>query len=250
MHPHSIALQKVEKKERQRSNWLMTHERRAIAWLCPRLPSWLTSNMLTGIGVLGSMIISFAMIFGRSERLWLIAGIFGLAVNWFGDSLDGRLAYFRKRPRKWFGFALDVMMDWASLCLVTAGLALYLPQLKFIPIVFMATYGARMLIAVLSYKITGEYRIDSGKAGPTEVRLLLATALLLEIFLPGTLLGLSVCATPALAIVDVFEFRKLLKLAEARDHIERQNDFEQRQNHCRQNYSKFFEFRFIRKERR
>ncbi len=221
MQPHAPALKKIATQERQRSNWLMLHERSTIAWLCPRMPWWLTSNMLTGLGVIGSAMLAAAMILGRSDRWWLLAGILGLAVNWFGDSLDGRLAYFRKRPRKWYGFVLDLMMDWTSLCLIVAGSAYYLPKFKFIPVAFMAVYGARMLIAALGYKITEEYRIDSGQVGPTEVRLLVAAALLLEIFIPGTLLGLGVLASAALFCVDIFEFRKLLKCADARDYRER-----------------------------
>jgi phosphatidylserine synthase len=42
-------------------------------------------------------------------------GYFGFAINWFGDSLDGRIAYYRNTPRKWYGFALDCIMDWLSL---------------------------------------------------------------------------------------------------------------------------------------
>lgn len=221
MHPYARTLLRVEGGERQRSNWLMFHERRAIAWLCPRLPSWLTSNMLTGVGLCGSVCLGSALIAARNERLWLLFGIAGLIINWFGDSLDGRLAYYRKRPRKWFGFVLDLMTDWISLCLITAGMAFYLPQFKFIPVAFMAVYGARMLIAALGYKITDEYRIDSGKVGPTEVRLLMSAALIAEVLWPGVLAVLGLLATLLLAIVDWVEIRNLLALADIRDFLER-----------------------------
>lgn len=221
MYAHAPTLKKTEKGERQRSNWLMRHERRAIAWHCPRVPPRVTSNMLTALGLCGSALLSAALILGRGARPWLLLGIVGLAINWLGDSLDGRLAYYRNRPRKWFGFVLDLMTDWISLCLITAGLALYLPRFKFIPVAFMAVYGARMLIAALSYKITDEYRIDSGKVGPTEVRLLMGAALIAEVIWPGVLAVLSLLATFALALVDGSEIRKLLALADLRDFLER-----------------------------
>lgn len=221
MHPHAPMLKKVDGMERQRSNWLRRYERRAVAWLCPRVPQALTSNMLTGIGLCGGALLSAALLLGRGARPWLLLGIVGLAINWFGDSLDGRLAYYRKRPRKWFGFVLDLMTDWISLCLITAGIALYLPRLKFIPVAFMAVYGARMLIAVLSYKITDEYRIDSGKVGPTEVRLLMSAMLIAETAWPGALALVGLLATLALAVVDGIEIRKLLALADLRDLLER-----------------------------
>ncbi len=221
MHPHSPVLKKVERKERQRSNWLMTQERRALAWLCARMPQSITSNMLTALGLFGSVILAATLFLASGERWWLLAGIFGLAVNWLGDSLDGRLAYYRKRPRKWFGFALDLMVDWASLGLVTLALAHYLSQFAFIPFVLMAAYGARMLIAAVSYKITEEYRIDSGKVGPTEARLLMAGAFVLECFFPASLLWLSGFALLVLLLVDVLEVINLLKLADTRDRLER-----------------------------
>lgn len=220
MQPHAAALKKVKERERQRSNWLMQQERRMIEWCCPRLPHWLSSNMLTGLGAFGSAWLCAALMLGRNERLWLLTGIVGLAINWFGDSLDGRLAYYRKRPRKWFGFVLDLMTDWVSLCLVTAGIAFYLPTFKFIPVAFMAVYGARMLIAALSYKITDAYRIDSGKVGPTEVRLLMSAVLIVETAWPGILPLLGLFATLVLLVVDLVELRNLLALADIRDRLE------------------------------
>ncbi len=213
-------LLKVEPQERQRSNWLMKQEHRVIAWLCPRIPRQVTSNMLTAVGIFGSVLIGAALVLGKSQRWWLLLGIVGLAVNWFGDSLDGRLAYYRKRPRKWFGFALDMTMDWLSLSVITLALAYYLPW-PFVPLLLAAAYGTRMLLALMQYKITHEYRIDSGKLGPTEARLVMAAALVLEIFFPMSLLWLSLGALLVLVVVDALELRRVLHLADARDRIER-----------------------------
>ena len=216
----STGKQKIS-DERQRSHWLMQPERRAVQWLCAHMPAFVTSNMLTALAVIGSGIIFAAMALARNQQLWLVAGIVGLFIHWLGDSLDGRLAYFRQRPRKWFGFVLDISADWASVCIVTAGMALYFSTLKFLPAIFVAGYGVRMLIATLGYKIENDYRIDSGKIGPTEVRLLLALALLVEIFIAGSLIGLAGCATVLLWIVNGIEFHKLLSLADARDRVEK-----------------------------
>jgi hypothetical protein len=117
------------------------------------------------------------------------------------------------------------MVDWISLSVVAAGLAIYFSTFKFIPIVFMIAYGGRMLIAVLSYKIFDVYRIDSGKIGPTEVRILMALALLVEFFLTGSLLVLIGLATVSLLIVNVVEFWQLLKKADGRDRANRTSDW-------------------------
>lgn len=223
MYTHAPVLIKVKPQDRQRSNWLMAQEQRAIAWLCPRIPASISSNALTVLGILGSVLIGSALLLGKQQREWLWLGIFGLAVNWFGDSLDGRLAYYRKRSRKWYGFALDMMSDWISLSCMTLALAYYLPW-PIVPQMLAAAYGARMLLALLQYKITREYRIDSGKLGPTEARLIMAMAFVGEIFLPTSLLWLSLLALLLLVLVDTFEFLQLLRHADTRDRIERAED--------------------------
>lgn len=207
--------------DRQRTNWLKQPESAAVQWLCEHTPRFITSNMLTGLAILGSGGIFMAIVLARQNRLFLLAGIAGLFVHWLGDSLDGRLAYFRNRPRKWYGFALDICADWLSLCFVTAGLMLYFPVLKFVPVVLMTAYAGRMLIAALAYKITDEYRIDSGKIGPTEGRLLMAAALVIEIFVAGSLLWLTTAATLLLVLIDVTAFMKLLSVADERDRKEK-----------------------------
>jgi phosphatidylglycerophosphate synthase len=209
------------KFQRRRQNFLMPFEAQTVTWLCCRMPGWVTSNRLTALGIAGAGLIFVALLLGRGERWWLLAGIVGLAIHWFGDSLDGRLAYYRGKPRKWYGFVLDVMADWISLCLVSAGFAVYFSRYKFVPVIFMAAYGAGMLIATTRYKITGKYRIDSGKFGPTEMRLVIAAILLVEIALPQSVIFFGSLATVLMLASDVIEFRRLLQAANRRDRSEK-----------------------------
>lgn len=228
MQATGVSFRKVDRPgTRERSNWLMRGEQRMLAWLCRRTPPFVTSDMLTVLGLAGSGIIFISIMMAQANRLWLMGAIIGLGIHWLGDSLDGRLAYFRNRPRKWYGFALDIMVDWISLCLVAAAMAIYFVALKFVPVIFMVAYGARMLMAVLSYKILGVYRIDSGKIGPTEVRIVTALALCLEMFAPGSLLVVTGLATLLLLGVNVFEFYQLLQSANERDKAERSSDWGQ-----------------------
>jgi phosphatidylglycerophosphate synthase len=219
----NFAVQKAKNtgRDRQRSNWLKQQEAAAVGWLCRHTPRFITSNMLTALAVLGSAAMFAAFLLAKQNRVWLLAGIVGLAVQWLGDSLDGRLAYFRNRPRKWYGFALDIGADWVSLCFIMAGFTLYFPVLKFVPAALLVAYAGRILIAALAYKITDEYRIDSGKIGPTEGRLLMAGALLLEVVVAGSLLWLAGAATLSLLLIDLMEFLKLLRSADERDREEK-----------------------------
>jgi hypothetical protein len=54
-----------------------------------------------------------------------------MAIQWFGDSLDGRIAYYRNTPRKWYGWLLDMNLDWISTAMMTAAYVIYLHDTPF-----------------------------------------------------------------------------------------------------------------------
>jgi hypothetical protein len=208
-------------QDRERSNLLRSVEHRLVQYLCSRLPQWVTSDMLTAFGFFGSLVICAGLWLGESNRLFLLLAISGLAIHWFGDSLDGRLAYYRNRPRKWYGWALDINVDWTSACVIGLGFYLYLPVYKITAALFVVVYGGAMIIALLRYKITNKYEIDSFHFGPTELRLLLAVVLLAEIFRPDTLLQFSVAGSLLLIILNLFELGRLLRLGDEKDRAEK-----------------------------
>ena len=146
--------------------------------------------MLTFIGFSGSLIILLSFILAAFvNRYYFLLGIAGFVINWFGDSLDGRLAYFRNKPRKWYGFSVDLLIDWQSTVLIGLGYIIYADGWwEMAGFGFVTMYGWAMLIAVIRYKVTGKYTIDSGLFGPTEVRIMIATIMVAEIFFKGALL--------------------------------------------------------------
>ena len=148
-------------------------------------------------------------------------GILGFVVNWFGDSLDGRLAYFRNKPRKWYGFSLDFTVDWLTNILIGYGYIVYVRGgYELIGFGFVVLYGWAMMTALLRYKITGIYTIDSGLLGPTEVRVIISLFLILEALLPDSIIYSGILACVILFIVNVVDFLKLLKLADQKDKEE------------------------------
>jgi hypothetical protein len=216
------ALSKIS-KDRSRTNILKTHEQQLIAYLVQRIPSCISSDMLTAIGFVGS-IITFAgfVLATYYSKYWLLLGILGFAINWFGDSLDGRVAYYRNRPRKWYGFTLDLTVDWFTNILIGLGYVFYVDtQWEFIGIGFIMLYGWAMITAILRYKITNKYTIDSGLCGPTEVRIIICLLLILETLIHNAIVycGLLVCII--LLIVNIIDFVKLLKMGDQRDKEER-----------------------------
>jgi hypothetical protein len=211
-------------QDRKRTNILSGVEQSTISYLVKRVPSFITSDMLTFIGTAGSVLVLLGFILGTYvSREYLLLGVLGLAINWFGDSLDGRIAYYRNIPRKWYGFSLDIIMDWVSTVLIGLGYLVYARnEYELIAFVFVVLYGWAMIISQLRYKITDIYSIDAGLVGPTEIRIILALIIILEVIF-GQLIeyfAAAICVT--LFIINFIDTRKLLKLGDIRDKAERE----------------------------
>lgn len=208
--------------DRIRTNLLKRQEEMAILWLVKRIPASITSNMLTGIGFFGNMIVCASFILASFfSRYFLLLGPLGFAVSWFGDSLDGRLAYYRKKPRRKYGFSLDITIDWLSIILIGFGYIVYAEgPWKMLGYGFVVLYGWEMIIALIKYKITGKYLIDSGKMGPTEVRIIIGLVMIAEALIPGSLIYSAIVVVIALFFVNVLDTRKLLRVADEIDKNE------------------------------
>ena len=192
-------------QDRKRTNILSIPEQATISYLVKRVPSFISSNTLTVIGTIGSVLVLLGFVMATYiDRYYLLLGILGLAINWLGDSLDGRIAYYRNIPRKWFGFSLDIIMDWVGTVLIGLGYMVYARnQFELIAFVFVAFYGWAMIISQLRYKITDIYSIDSGLVGPTEVRVILAIILLIETVQPHLIEYFATAMCIVLFIINV-----------------------------------------------
>ncbi len=208
--------------DRARTNLLKKQEEMAISWLVKRIPSFITSNMLTGIGFFGNMIVSASFILAAYfSRNFLLLGLAGFAISWFGDSLDGRLAYYRNKPRKKYGFTLDITIDWISIILIGFGYIIYAEgPWKMLGYGFVVLYGWEMIIALIRLYITGKYSIDSGKMGPTEVRIIIGLIMIAEVLLPGSLNYSALVVVTALFFVNVIDTRHMLRVADDIDKKE------------------------------
>jgi len=148
-------------------------ERPALQWLAAHMPAWMNPDILTGIGVMGAVIIFFSYWLSNEVPAFLWIASLGFVINWFGDSLDGTLARYRKIERPKYGFFVDHTMDCFSEVLVVMGLGLS-PYVTF-SVACLALIGY-LLMSVLIYIRTyvyGVFQISYGKFGPTEVRVIL-----------------------------------------------------------------------------
>lgn len=215
---------KVISADRERTNILRKSEQMTIAFLVKYMPKWISPNILTGIGFFGNILTFISFILATYiNSYFLILGVAGYAINWFGDSLDGRIAYYRQKPRKWYGFALDITIDWLGILLMGLGFVVYVDgPWEIVGFAFVVMYGWEIITTLLRYKITGKYSIDSGAFGPTEIRIFLAFILALEVVFIGSIQYIAAVASLILFVINIIDTNKLLKLADEFDISERE----------------------------
>jgi archaetidylinositol phosphate synthase len=149
-------------------------ERKALAWLASRLPSWVNSDHLTLLGFIAMFLAGASYALAPTNRAGLIFATLFLALNWFGDSLDGTLARMRNRQRPRYGFYVDHMIDTlGGLCLM-GGLALSGYVDWRIALGMFLTFLMLSIEVYLAAYTLGTFRLSFGRFGPTEIRILLA----------------------------------------------------------------------------
>ena len=161
-----------EKSKRIQTSILNNLEKRALVWLANRQPKWVTSDMLTFIGVLGSVICAVGYALSKYNLLWLWLSSFGLVVNWYGDSLDGTLARVRDTQRPIYGFFIDHSLDAITICIMCIGAGLSPVFRMEISMLLLIGYLVLSVYTYICTIIKDEFRLTYGGGfGPTELRL-------------------------------------------------------------------------------
>jgi len=172
-------------------------ERPALGWLAERSPAWITPDVLTTIGVVGSLLCFVGYWLSGADTLWLWLVNLGLIINWYGDSLDGTLARFRKIERPKFGFYIDHTVDAVAEFLTIIGIGMS-PFMR-LDIAAFALIGY-LLMSVHVYvrtAVDGVFKISFGTFGPTEMRIIIFLVNVTIFFAEGWFL------TPLLTVGDV-----------------------------------------------
>lgn len=208
---------------RERKHILKELEFKTIEFLCPRIPKFITPDILTFIGLIGSLIVALGLIYAIYNTIGLAIAVIGFVIQWFGDSLDGRLAYYRNTPRKWYGWVLDINADWISISFIGIGFYFYLPEYKILAFVFALAYGGSMILSLLRYKINNNYVIDKSFLGPTEMRIILCLMLLAEMLFGRVLLPFMIIGPIVMIIMNIGESLSVIKAGDLRDFTEKKN---------------------------
>jgi archaetidylinositol phosphate synthase len=153
------------------TSWVIPVERPLVGWLATKLPIGVKPDHLTLIGFVGALICGIA--YGTSwlspTLLWLASA--GLVINWFGDSLDGTLARFRKIERPRYGFFIDNATDLLSQLCIFIGLGIS-PYMRFdVACLGLAGYYMASFFNLVKSMDTNVIKIGFYGIGPTEIRL-------------------------------------------------------------------------------
>jgi archaetidylinositol phosphate synthase len=149
-------------------------EKTTLLWLAGKLPAWVSSDHLTALALLAMMAAGLSYWLAASHPAGLVLATVGLALNWFGDSLDGTLARVRHCERPRYGFYVDHIVDTAGVLCLVGGLGLSGYMSPVVAFGLLIAYYAVSIEVCLAAQALGIFRISCFMVGPTELRLILA----------------------------------------------------------------------------
>jgi phosphatidylglycerophosphate synthase len=168
-----MAEKRFQDAERKQLSMLAKVEKQTLVWLAERMPAWVNSDHLTGLGFAAMFLAGLLYWAAAYDRRALLAVIPALAVNWFGDSLDGTLARVRNRLRPRYGFYVDHITDAIGTFFLMGGLALSTYMNPFVALGLLVAYFLLSIEVYLTTYTIGAFHLSFWSFGPTELRLLL-----------------------------------------------------------------------------
>lgn len=186
-----MSLDKKPLPRRANSGWLAKPEERLISILVHKIPRWVSPDHLTALGFLAACAAFIGYLLASWEPLWLLLVNAALVINWFGDSLDGRVARERRIERPLYGFFLDQSIDVLSQLVFAFGLGLSGFVRFEIAITGLATYLMMTVQSLLRVQTSGIFYLASAGMGLTEVRCLFFFANIAFLAVPPTSLQLG-----------------------------------------------------------
>ncbi len=169
---------------RVHASLLADAEKRVLVWMARRTPSWINPDHLTALGLF-AMVLAGASFWASSRyKNALLLVIAALALNWFGDSLDGTLARVRNSERPRYGWYVDHVIDIIGTAFILVGLG---SSGYMSPMVALGLLAAFMMLEAevfLATHVQGVFRLSFMKLSPTELRIILAVGILFLFYKP------------------------------------------------------------------
>ena len=169
---------------REHRSLLAATEKRVLIWLAERMPSRVTSDHLTALGLVAMVGAGLAFAAASTSPAALMLVPCFLAINWFGDSLDGTLARVRRQQRPRYGYYLDHVVDLANSTVLFGGMACSGLMHPSVALVVLAGYLILCAESFLAAHAVGVFRLSFSGFGPTELRIVLSIGALVAISRP------------------------------------------------------------------
>lgn len=177
-----ISAMHSEQSKRIQTSILNSLEKKVLVWLASRQPRWMTSDILTIIGVAGSIVVAVGYALSNYSVSWLWLASFGFVVNWYGDSLDGTLARVRGTQRPIYGFYLDHCVDGITMAIMCIGAGLSDLLNLYVAMAVLVVYLLLSISVYINAHLKGEFKLTYAGMGPTEFRLIMIAVNTLFIF--------------------------------------------------------------------
>jgi archaetidylinositol phosphate synthase len=146
---------------------LATFEERTLIWMAERLPPWVNSDHLTVLGFVSLAMAGLLYRRAYTNRAALAVAVIFLALNWFGDSLDGTLARVRNCQRPRYGFYVDHVLDALGTFLLMSGLAFSGYMTPSVAYAFLIIYLLLSIEVYLATYTIGTFHLSFWSFGPT-----------------------------------------------------------------------------------
>jgi phosphatidylglycerophosphate synthase len=159
---------------REQTSLLSPLERVCLNWLARNIPPCVKPDHLTLLGLVAMLMAGACYALARWWPAALLIVNICLAINWFGDSLDGTLARTRNKQRPRYGFYVDHIIDAFGILFVICGLALSGYMSWVIALAVLVTYFLLSIDVYLATYTIGTFRLSFYKFSPTELRIVLA----------------------------------------------------------------------------
>ena len=159
--------------KRVQQSLLAPIEKVALLKLASWMPEWVNSDHLTLLGLLSMLFAGISYYLARRDHSYLFVASFWIVLNWFGDSLDGTLARYRRKLRPRYGYYVDHIIDAFGTLFLALGLGLSGYMSLTVSLVFVIAYFMMSIQTYLASNVFQVFQISFWKLSPTEVRIAL-----------------------------------------------------------------------------
>ena len=159
-------------------------EKRVLVAIARRMPARINSDHLTALALVAMLGAGASYWLASVTPVGLYLAVVCLALNWFGDSLDGTLARVRNHQRPRYGFYVDHVVDAFGALFLFVGLGLSGYMSPGVAAALLIAYMMLTVEVMLATHTLGRFTISYFRMGPTELRILLAIGSLVLVVHP------------------------------------------------------------------